>query len=50
MIFHINIIKEYKYGQFYYLIKHVRSSIVIDNECFSCFNKYRIGKGLGKMH
>ena len=44
------IIKEYKYGRFYYLIKHVRSSIVIDNECFLCFNKYKIvGKGLGKV-
>ena len=42
-------IKNY-HGQFYYLIKHVRSSIFIDNECFSCFNKYKIvGKGLGKM-
>ena len=45
------IIKEYKHhGQFYYLIKCIRSSIVIDNECFLRFNKYKIvGKGLGKV-
>ena len=38
MTYHI---KNY-HGQFYYSIKHVRLSIVIDNECFSCFNKYNI--------
>ena len=43
-------IKNY-HGQFCYLIKYVRSSIVVDNERFSSFNKYKIvGKGLGKMH
>ena len=42
MIHCIKIIKEYKYGQFYYLIKRVRSSTFIDRKCFSCFNKYKI--------
>ena len=47
MIYRIKIIKEYKYGQFYYLIKHVRLSTFIDLKCFSCFNKYKI---VGKVH
>ena len=43
----LKIIKGYKYhGQFYYLIKCIRSSIVIDNECFLGLNKYKI-VGLG---
>ena len=38
------------HGQIYYLIKRIRSSIVIDNESFLRFNKYKIvGKGLSKV-
>ena len=43
-------INNYYHGRVYYLIKHVRSSIFIDHECFSCFNKYKIvSKGLGNF-
>ena len=36
----------YYHGQFYYLIKCIRSSTFIDFKCFLRFNKYKIlGQG-----
>ena len=39
-------INNYYHGQFYYLIKRIKSSAFIDCKCFLRFNKYKIvGKG-----